>query len=171
MGGKWPNNCYFVGCCLLKLINITHSILVKLPSSFFFTRFVSIYVVHPYSCIDTTTAWKKLRFILSVRSDFHVNDSLSIAAHAFANPVLMSVLVEETLLPRKVNLSTTFRELPLIVETSPVQLKHIYSVLCALAWRPMPAAAHSRLCCRVSAWAGALARSARLSPKSASVTV
>ena len=26
-------------------------------------------MVHPYSSIDTTAAWKKLRFILSVRSD------------------------------------------------------------------------------------------------------
>ena len=26
--------------------------------------------MHPYSSIDTTAAWKKLRFILSVRSDF-----------------------------------------------------------------------------------------------------
>ena len=27
--------------------------------------------MHPYSSIDVTAAWKKLRFILSVRSDFH----------------------------------------------------------------------------------------------------
>ena len=40
---------------------------------------VSIHVVHPYSSIDTTAAWKKLRFILSVKSDFHMTDSLSIA--------------------------------------------------------------------------------------------
>ena len=39
-----------------------------LPSSFFSRRFVSVQVVHPYSSIDTTAAWKKLRFILSVRS-------------------------------------------------------------------------------------------------------
>ena len=36
---------------------------------------VSVQVVHPYSSIDTTAAWKKLRFILSVRSDFHMIDS------------------------------------------------------------------------------------------------
>ena len=30
----------------------------------------------------------------------------------------------------------------------PVWLKHIYSILCALTWRPMPAEAHSRLCSR-----------------------
>ena len=38
-------------------------------------------MVHPYSSIDTTAAWKKLRFILSVGSDFHMTDSLSIAVH------------------------------------------------------------------------------------------
>ena len=47
-----------------------------------------------------TAAWKKLCFILSVRSDFHMTDSLLIAVHAFANYVLMSVSVDETLLPR-----------------------------------------------------------------------
>ena len=46
-----------------------------------------------------TAAWKTLRFILSVISDFHMTDSLSIAVHAFASRLLMSVLVDETLLP------------------------------------------------------------------------
>ena len=45
------------------------------------SRFVSVHVVHPYSSIDTTAAWKKLRFILSVRSDFHMIDSLLMAVH------------------------------------------------------------------------------------------
>ena len=51
-------------------------------------------------CIDTIAAWNKLRFILSVRSEFHSTDSLLIAVHAFVNHVLMSVSVDETLLPR-----------------------------------------------------------------------
>ena len=42
-----------------------------------------------------TAAWKKLRFILSVRSDFHIIDSLLIAVHAFVNLVLMSVSIYE----------------------------------------------------------------------------
>ena len=44
-------------------------------------RFVRVHVVHLYSSIDATAAWKKLRFILSVRSDFHIVDSLLIAVH------------------------------------------------------------------------------------------
>ena len=43
----------------------------------FASRFVRVHVVHPYSSIDATAAWKKLRFILSVRSDFHIIDSLT----------------------------------------------------------------------------------------------
>ena len=73
-------------------------------SSFFSSRLVSVHVVHPYSSIDTTAAWKKLRFILSVRSDFHMIESLSIAVHAFVSHVSMSFSVDETLLPRLVNL-------------------------------------------------------------------
>ena len=52
-------------------------------------------MVHPYSSIDTTAAWKKLRFILSVRSDFHMIESLSIAVHAFVSRVSMSFSVEK----------------------------------------------------------------------------
>ena len=59
---------------------------------------VSVYVVHPYSSIDSTAAWKKRRFILFVRSDFHMTDRLSIAVHAFASRVLTSFSVDETLL-------------------------------------------------------------------------
>ena len=78
--------------------------------------------MHPYSSIDTTAAWKKLRFILSVRSDFHMIESLSIAVHAFVSRVSMSFSVVETLLPRSVNLSTSFREVPSSVKMSPVWL-------------------------------------------------
>ncbi len=106
-------------------------------------------MVHPYSSIDTIAAWKKLRFILSVRSDFHMTDSLLVAVYAFVNRVSMSFSVDETLLSRKVNLSTRFREVPSSVEMWPARLKHIYSVLCALAWSPMPAAARSKLCSNV----------------------
>ena len=39
---------------------------------------------------------KKLRFILSVTSDFHMIDRLSIAVHAFVSRVSMSFSVDET---------------------------------------------------------------------------
>ena len=47
-----------------------------------------------HSSIDTAVAWKRLSFILSVRSDFHMTDSLLIVVHAFASHVLMSVSVD-----------------------------------------------------------------------------
>ena len=75
--------------------------------------------MHPYSSIDVTAAWKKLRFILSVRSDFHIVDSLLIAVHTFVNLVSMSFSVDSTLLPRYVNLSTSLRGVPSRVEMSP----------------------------------------------------
>ena len=61
---------------------------------------VRVHVVHPYSSIDTTAAWKKLRFILSVRSDFHIINSLLKAVHAFVNLLSMSFSADATLLPR-----------------------------------------------------------------------
>ena len=100
MGGRWPYSWCLVGCCRQDLFNIACSILVWLQSSFFSSYLVSVQVVHPYSSIDTTAAWKKLRFILSVRSDFHMIESLSIAVHAFVSRVSMSFSVDETLLPR-----------------------------------------------------------------------
>ena len=95
MRGRWPYSWCLMGCCRQDLFNITRSILVQLPSSFFSSRFVSVHVVHPYGSIDTTAAWKKLRFILSVRSDFHIIDSLLIAVHAFVSRVSMSFSVDE----------------------------------------------------------------------------
>ena len=47
--------------------------------------------MHPCSSVDTTAAWKKRCFILSVRSDFHMTDSLSIAVHAFVSCVSTSL--------------------------------------------------------------------------------
>ena len=99
-GGRWPYSCCFVWCYLQVLFNIARNILVELLSSFFSIRFDSVHVVHPYSSIDTSAAWKKLRFILSVRSDFHTTDNLSIVVHAFASRVSMSLTIDETLLSR-----------------------------------------------------------------------
>ena len=54
---------------------------------------------------------------------------------------------------------------------TPFLLKHIYSVLSAFTWKPMPPAVCSRQCCRNLAYAGVFARSAISSEKSASVIV
>ena len=109
IGGRQPYSWCFVGCCLQNLFNIVCSILVQLLFSFFSSCLVNVYVVHPYSSIETIDAWKKLRFILSVRSDFHMTDSLSKTVHAFVSHVSVSFSVDETLLPRQVNLFTSFR--------------------------------------------------------------
>ena len=90
-------NFCFLGCCFLDLFYRARDILVPFLSSL-----ISVDVVHPYSRIDTTAAWKKIRFILSDRPDFHVIDSLSIAVQAFGKRILMSLSVEEILLSRYV---------------------------------------------------------------------
>ena len=100
MGGRWPYSCCFVKCCLQDLFNIASSILVKLPSSFFSIRLVNVHVVHPYNSIYTTATWEKQCFILSLRSEFVMTDSLSIAVYAFASYVLMLFSIDEILLLR-----------------------------------------------------------------------
>ena len=89
MGGRWPYSSCFMGCCFQDLFNILQSILVQFPSSFFLIHLLNIHVVHPYNRIDTTTAWKKLRFILLDMSDFPIIDNLSIAVHVFASPIFV----------------------------------------------------------------------------------
>ena len=96
-GGRWLYSCCFVGCCFQDLFNIACIILVQFLSSFFSIYLVSIHMVHPYNCIDTTAAWKKkLHFILSDRSDIQMTHNLLVAVHAFA----MLFSVDEMLLPR-----------------------------------------------------------------------
>ena len=51
-------------------------------SSFFFMRFVSIQMVHPYNSTDAGTTWTKSCFILSGRSDFDIIDNLPTAVYA-----------------------------------------------------------------------------------------
>ena len=73
--------------------------------------FISVHVVPPYICIDTATALKKYRFILSERLDFDKIDNLSSAVHTFLMHMLISISVDEILLPRYVNSSSNFRGL------------------------------------------------------------
>ena len=81
MGGRWSYICCLVWCCFEDLFNIARCILVLFPSSFFAIRLVSVHLVHLYSRSGTNVAWRKFRFILSDRSDFHMIDNLSIAVH------------------------------------------------------------------------------------------
>ena len=73
IGGRWPYSWCFVQYCS------QHSCVIVVY--LFLQPFVSVQKVIPYSSIDTTVAWKKLRFILSVSSDIHMIDCLSIAVH------------------------------------------------------------------------------------------
>ena len=56
----------------------------------------------------------ELRFILSVRSDFHMIESLSIAVHVFVSGVSMSFSVDETEHPTSKQL---YGPLPLVTKT------------------------------------------------------
>ena len=116
MGGRCPYSCFFVGCCLQGLFNTPRSILVQSPLSFSpYALSASMWCIRTAILIQPLFG-KKLRFILSDKSDFHMTDSLSIAVQAFTSHVLISFLVNETLLSRLENLSTSFRELPFSVE-------------------------------------------------------
>ena len=75
MGGKWPYSCCFVCAASSTCSVLLATFLCSCYQAFFSIHLVSVHVVHPYSSIDTTAAWKKLRFILSVRSHFHMTDS------------------------------------------------------------------------------------------------
>ena len=103
IGIKWQYSCCFAGCYFQDLFKITeHSCVVSIKL-FFSIRLVSIDVVHPYSSMDTATAWKKSRFILLDRSEFHIIDNISIADHAFARRISIALSIDEILLPRYVN--------------------------------------------------------------------
>ena len=70
-------------------------------------------MVQPYSIMDRATAWKKSRFILSDRLDFHMIDNLF---HTFAR-LKLSLSVDEMLQPRCVKWSTNFRDSSFLFKT------------------------------------------------------
>ena len=113
LGSMWPCICFFGGRFFQDLFNIACSILVQFLSSVFSIRLVSIHVVHSYSKTETSAAWKKLRLILPDKFDFLLLDNLFIAVHTFSSRILMLFSGAEILLPRYVNLITSFRESPL----------------------------------------------------------
>ena len=93
---------------------------------------VSFHVAHPYSSIDTAIAWKKSRFILSDRLDFHMIDNQLIAVNAFASRISTSLSFDEILLLRHVKLSTNFRCTSFRVEMVPSRLKRVLCFICVL---------------------------------------
>ena len=58
------------------------------------SRFVNVQVVHPYGSIDTTAVWKKLRFILSVRFDFHMIPKHQL--YGYLPPITKTIQVRRT---------------------------------------------------------------------------
>ena len=134
MGGRWPYIC-FLGYGFQDLFNMARSILVQLPLSFFSMRSVSVHVLHPYSKMDTTAAWKKMHFILSDWSDFHMTDNLSIPVYVFPRGWWTCPLVSE---------NHHF-----------VWIKaHVLRFVC------IHVEAYATWCTRSSAWAGVFTRSA-----------
>ena len=91
----WFYRWVVVVCCFLDLLNMACNILVQFSVCFFSPRFVSVYVEDHYKTIDITIAWKKFRFILSVKSDFYMMESLSIAIHDLARRILLSISVDK----------------------------------------------------------------------------
>ena len=137
--GRWLHRCCFVRCCFQDLFITVPSIIVQLPPSVFSVRFVSVHVVHPYSAMDTTAAWKNaFYFIGQVWSPY---DQKPIDAFAWF------FSVDERLLTMYVNLFTSFRDSPFLF-----WLKHMHSILFSLTWRLMSPAASFRLCSKDSAW-------------------
>ena len=104
----------FNRCVFVRTHLPTHTL--QFSSTFLAKCFVSVHVVHPYSSMDTATAWMKFLFILSERSYFRMIDNLSKVIHTFATNMLTPLSADGTLLPRYVKLSTNFRCLAFRVE-------------------------------------------------------
>ena len=113
----------------------------------FSIRSISVHVVPPYSSIDLTAACKKNYFILSDRSEFHMTDSLSM-------PSLVTNWCRFPYMRRCFRGRWTCPEVSktydFSMETSPLWLKLMNSVLSAvIKWHMLPAA-HSRLYKKIS---------------------
>ena len=116
IGGMWPYSCCFVGCCYENLLNITCSILLQSRLAFsLYGLSASMWCIHIVE-LTRPLLGKKFHFILSDKSDFHMIHYLSIVVNAFASRILMSFSVDEAMLLRLMNLSTSFREPPFSVE-------------------------------------------------------
>ena len=101
---------------MLDLFNIARNIIVQLPTSSF-SLSTSLRCIHIVVWIWPVLG--KNCVFLSDRSDFHMTVNLSIALHAPPISVLMSLSVDEMLLSRYLNLSSSSREPLFSVEKSP----------------------------------------------------
>ena len=144
MGCRWSYSCSFMRCCIQDLFMIANDFFV-VPIYLFSKHFVRVHEVHPYNTMNTATAWKKSRFILSDRLDFHRINSLSVAFNAFTWRILTSFSVDEVLLPRHGKRSNYLRGLILKVEMASC-LKYMNSVLFEFAWSLIFPSACFRLC-------------------------
>ena len=83
-------NQYHFHCFLYVVVyeRAQHSLDLIIKVYYWHVLLVSMWCIH-IIVLSRPLLGKKLRFILSVRSDFHMTDSLSIAVHDFASRVLM----------------------------------------------------------------------------------
>ena len=138
MRGSWPYS-QFLEMLLVGFIQFILKNSCTVPIYLFIIRLVGVYIEE----LTQPPLGKKLRFILSDRSDSHMIDNLSIAVHAFACGIFISLSVDErhVNLPRNLNLPTNFREPLFRVEMSHFFIKT--HVLC-FVWIPIEANAN---CC------------------------
>ena len=110
IGSRWSYSCCFVGVASRICSTQLTAFLCNCHQTFSpYVLLASMWCIH-IAVSTRPLLEKKLCIILSVRSDFHMTDSISIAVHAFASHMLMLFSVDETLLPRLVNLSISFKK-------------------------------------------------------------
>ena len=99
------------GCCFMDvaLRSCSRQHIAFLNSSYlaFSLRFFDVPGVNQYSSTDSHSLEKILSFILTERSNFHMIDNLLIAVYDFATCMSTPISVDEILLSRYVNESTT----------------------------------------------------------------
>ena len=148
MGGKWPVQLVFRGILLPGFVQISSKQSCVVPINLF------LYAIF------------QRQYGASIQKYWHsycleeIPFTLSIVVHRFVRCILTPLSVDDTLLPKYVNLSSNFRILSFRVVMASSRLKRKYSVLLAFMWRLMPAGVCSRRCSRDSAWKGVFAGSA-----------
>ena len=108
MGGNCLYSCRFEGCCSGIFSVQLLAFLFSFRLAFFSIRLVSVYVVYPFSSIDTTAAWKNCILFYRIGKTSYIINNILIAVHTFARRILPSFLVDETFLQRYMNLSINF---------------------------------------------------------------